>query len=41
MATQNKLIVGETVSSVRRNFARPHLTSWNAICSFWGVEEMP
>jgi uncharacterized protein (DUF362 family) len=34
-------IRGEKVSSVRRNFARPQLTSWNAIRSFWGVEEMP
>jgi uncharacterized protein (DUF362 family) len=34
-------ILGEKVSSVRRNFARPQLTSWNAIRSSWGVEEMP
>jgi uncharacterized protein (DUF362 family) len=34
-------IVGEKVSSVRQNFARPQLTSWNAIRSSWGVEEMP
>jgi uncharacterized protein (DUF362 family) len=34
-------IRGEKVSSVRRNFARPQLTSWNAIRSSWGNEEMP
>ena len=34
-------IRGEKVSSVRRNFARPQLTAWNAIRSFWGNEEMP
>ncbi|HSB03373.1 MAG TPA: DUF362 domain-containing protein [Anaerolineales bacterium] len=34
-------IRGEKVSRVRRNFARPQLTSWNAIRSSWGVEEMP
>jgi uncharacterized protein (DUF362 family) len=34
-------IIGEKASSVRRNFARPQLTSWNAIRSSWGVEEMP
>jgi uncharacterized protein (DUF362 family) len=34
-------IRGEKVSSVRRKFARPQLTSWNAIRSSWGNEEMP
>jgi uncharacterized protein (DUF362 family) len=34
-------IMGEKVSSVQRNFERPQLTSWNAIRSSWGVEEMP
>ncbi|HEX6035795.1 MAG TPA: DUF362 domain-containing protein, partial [Anaerolineales bacterium] len=34
-------IMGENVSNVRRKFARPQLTSWNAIRSSWGVEEMP
>jgi uncharacterized protein (DUF362 family) len=34
-------IRGEKVSSVRRNFARPQLTSWNAIRSSWGAQEMP
>jgi uncharacterized protein (DUF362 family) len=34
-------IRGEKVSSVRRNFARPQLAAWNAVRSFWGVEEMP
>jgi uncharacterized protein (DUF362 family) len=34
-------IRGEKVSSVRRNFARPQLTYWNAIRSIWGEGEMP
>jgi uncharacterized protein (DUF362 family) len=34
-------IVGEKVSAVQRHFARPQMTSWNAIRSLWGVEEMP
>ncbi|HLO29198.1 MAG TPA: DUF362 domain-containing protein, partial [Anaerolineales bacterium] len=34
-------IRGEKVSSVRRKFARPQLTSWNAIRSSWAAQEMP
>jgi uncharacterized protein (DUF362 family) len=34
-------IRGENISSVRRKFARPQLTAWNDIRSFWGHEEMP
>jgi uncharacterized protein (DUF362 family) len=34
-------IRGEQVSSVRREFARPQMASWNDIRSFWGNEDMP
>jgi uncharacterized protein (DUF362 family) len=34
-------IRGENASGVRRRFARPQMTSWNDIRSFWGNEEMP
>jgi uncharacterized protein (DUF362 family) len=34
-------VVGETISSVRRNFARPQMKTWNSIRASWGVEEMP
>lgn len=34
-------VVGEPVSAVRRSFARPQVTPWNAIRSSWGVQEMP
>lgn len=34
-------IVGETVSNVRQNFARPQLVTWNSIRSVWATEEMP
>ncbi len=34
-------IRGEKVASVRRNFARPQLASWNAIRSLGGNQEMP
>jgi uncharacterized protein (DUF362 family) len=32
---------GEKVSSIRRDFARPEMNSWNDIRSVWGNEAMP